>query len=219
MSLAELDRAEMFNKLTWLEYCICSGTAIGPLSPLIASDAKQLCVHGTCGTASIGGEDGYCYAIENFLCLTEHFAIPPAQGTPPCICFNKWIGQTRAAGQKSTKNLFDFDQVMKDTFWIYYLFCGGFGVNKMKGPLIQAEFKELCCQGSNGMVKPVDEGIFCSEVETGLCFWSECQMPPAPGNPKCAICGWKLNKEQAIAAPKLPNLPPRTQAGPKQVAM
>merc|ERR550537_1705238 len=151
--------------------------------------------------------------------MTRHFALPPAKGTPPCICFNKWLGTTRAEGTASKKNLFDFGQVMGDTFWLYYLFCAGCGINKMKGPLIQAEFKELCCAGSNGMVSPVEDGIFCSGVSTELCIWSEFQLPPAAGNPKCAICTWRLNKETANAAPKKDSLPPTTQGGPSQEEM
>jgi len=217
--MADLDRAKMFNENKWLYYMLCSGCSVGPMSPLIAADEKNLCIHGTCNTADIGGSDGFCYAMENCLCITEHFAIPPAKGTPPCICFNKWIGATRETGIESKQGLFDFDVFMKETFWVYYLFCMGCGVNKLKGPLIQAEFKELCCAGSSGMVSPVEDGIFCSAVSTELCAWTECQLPPAPGNPKCAICTWKLNKEPATAAPKKPGLPPTTQAGPSQIEM
>jgi len=217
--MAELDRAKMFNENTWLYYLLCSGCSIGPISPLIAADEKNLCIHETCTTVNIGGDDGLCYSIENCLCISEHFSIPPAKGTPPCICFNKWIGATREAGPASSMGLFDFDVFMKETFWIYYLFCVGCGINKLKGPLIQAEFKELCCAGSSGLVAPVEDGIFCSSVSTELCAWDECQLPPAPGNPKCAICSWKLNKAPAVAAPKKPGLPPTTQAGPSQVEM
>jgi len=79
--MAELDRAKMFNENTWLYYLLCSGCSIGPISPLIAADEKNLCIHETCTTVSIGGDDGLCYAMENCLCITEHFAIPPAKGT------------------------------------------------------------------------------------------------------------------------------------------
>eukprot|EP00929_Paragymnodinium_shiwhaense_P017359 TRINITY_DN1264_c0_g1_i2.p1 TRINITY_DN1264_c0_g1~~TRINITY_DN1264_c0_g1_i2.p1 ORF type:complete len:221 (-),score=62.69 TRINITY_DN1264_c0_g1_i2:279-941(-) len=215
-----LDRATIFNDTKWCYYMLCSGCGIGPMSPLVASDEKMLCIHGTCSTANIGGEDGFCYQISNCLCISEHFAIPPAQGTPPCICFNKWIGTTRETGQKSKTGIFDFDVFMKDTFWIYYLFCMGVGINKMKGPLIQAEFKEICCAGSSGMVPPVEDGIFCSQLNTMLCAWAECQMPPAPGNPKCAILTvFRLNKEKAVAAPKKPTMPSTTQKGPSQEEM
>eukprot|EP00929_Paragymnodinium_shiwhaense_P045955 TRINITY_DN23426_c0_g1_i3.p2 TRINITY_DN23426_c0_g1~~TRINITY_DN23426_c0_g1_i3.p2 ORF type:complete len:110 (-),score=25.24 TRINITY_DN23426_c0_g1_i3:224-553(-) len=108
---------------------------------------------------------------------------------------------------------------MKDTFWIY-LFCMGAGINKMKGPLIQAQFKEICCAGSNGMVPPIDDGIFCSQLNTTLCARGEAQFPPAGGNPKCALLGvWRLKNEKAVAASKKAGLPSQTQAGPSQEEM
>eukprot|EP00929_Paragymnodinium_shiwhaense_P046421 TRINITY_DN23632_c0_g1_i1.p1 TRINITY_DN23632_c0_g1~~TRINITY_DN23632_c0_g1_i1.p1 ORF type:complete len:220 (-),score=41.10 TRINITY_DN23632_c0_g1_i1:101-760(-) len=206
----ELDRAVIFNDTTWLLYCLCGGSGIGKLSPLVASDVKELCIHSSCTTATPGGEDGFCYSIENCLCMTRQFAIPPMQGTPPCICCNQWMGAARADGTVSKMEIFEIDKVMKDTFWLYYLFCGGFGFNKLTGPLIQSEGKELCCAGSTGMVSPVQDGIFCSQVATTLCIWQECQAPPAPSNPRCAICCWRLNKEQAHAAGRKPNMPPTT---------
>jgi len=214
-----LNRADILNNTKWLWYCICDGIGIGPMSPLVAADTKELCIHSSCSTVQIGGDDGFCYVMENMCCVTEQCAFPPAKGTPPCICFNKWIGTTRTEGTASKMNLFDFDVLMNDTFWLYYVFCGGVGINKCKGPLIQAEAKEICCAGSTGMVAPVEDGIFCSTVETELCFWRECQLPPSPGNPKCAICTWRLNKEPAVAGTKKPSLPPITVAGPSQEEM
>merc|ERR1712224_333018 len=143
--MAELNRADILNNTKWLGYCICNGIGIGPMSPLVAADTKQLCIHSTCSTADIGGDDGFCYVMENMCCVTEQCAFPPAKGTPPCIC-----------------------------------------INKCKGPLIQAEAKEICCAGSTGMVPPVDDGIFCSSVETQLCFWRECQLPPSPSQEEMA---------------------------------
>lgn len=217
--MAELDRAAVLNDTKWLFYCLCGGAGIGPLSPLVASDTKQLCLHGTCSTVNIGGDDGLCYAIENFCCITEQFSIPPAAGTPPCICFNKWIGEKRTSGPKSKMGVFDFDQVMNDTFWVYYLFCGGCGVNKMKGPLIQAEFKELCCAGQEGMVPPVEDGIFCSGVGTELCIWSEFQIPPSPNNPCLAICTWRRKKDTATNVAATRTMPPRSAGAPSQAEM
>merc|ERR1711974_254997 len=89
------------------------------------------------------------------------------------------------------------EQVMDDTFWIYYLFCMGCGVNKMKGPLLQAQFKEFCCHGASGCEGISVSGVFCSQLSTFLCIWQECQLPPAPGNPCCAICTWKKNKDHS----------------------
>jgi hypothetical protein len=215
----ELNRATIFNDTKWIFYCLCEGWGIGPMSPLVQSDVKELCLHSTCGTADIGGTDGLCNMISNCLCVTEQFAFPPAAETPPCICFNKWIGTTRTEGTKSKQNIFDMKQVMTETFWIYYLFCAGCGINKCSGPLIQSEFKQLCCAGSTGMVAPVEEGIFCSAVSTELCIWSEFQLPPAPGNPKCAICTWRLSKDTATAAPNKPSMPPTTVKGPSQEEM
>lgn len=211
--MAELNRADIFNNTTLCYYCICQGWGIGGMSPLVAADAKQLCVHSTCGTMDIGGDDGFCYSIANQCCITQHFAIPPAKDTYPCICFNKKFGTQRAEGTASKKDLFDLKSIMDETFWIYYVFCAGWGFNKCKGPLIQSEFKELCCGGSAGMVQPVEDGIFCSSVSTELCIWSEFQLPPAPKNPKCACLSWRLSKEEAKAAPNKPSLPPTTAPG------
>jgi len=189
------------------------------MTPLVAADAKNLCLHTKCGTATIGGDDGLCNAMANCICITEQFALPPAKGTPPCICFNKTFGEKRAAGVESKGGIFDISQVMDDTFWVVYAFCGGWGINKMKGPLIASEFKEICCAGSTRMVAPIEDGIFCSAVSTELCIWSEFQLPPAAGNPKCAICTWRLSKETATAAPKKDTLPPQTIGAPAQNSM
>jgi len=214
----ELCRAKIFNDTKWMYYCLCQGWGIGSFSPLVAADVKELCIHTTCSTATIGGDDGLCNATANMLCITEHFALPPAKGTYPCICFNKKIGDERASGTVAKGNLFDMKQVMEETFWIYYVFCGGWGFNKMKGPWIASQFKELCCEGSTSMVSPIDEGILCSSVATELCIWSEFQIPPAGNNPKCALCTWKLNKNTAEADTKIASLPPRTKK-PQQQGM
>lgn len=208
----DLDRAKIFNDTKWIFYCLCEGWGIGPFSPLVASDAKQLCVHGICGTVDFGGDDGLCYMVDNFLCLTRHCSFPPGQSSYPCICFNKKCGAERTSGPKSKRDgeLFTIKQVFDDTFWLYYLFCYGVGINNMKGPLIQAEFKNLFCGGMNGLVAPMEDGICCSSVGTQCCIWSEFQLPPAKGNPKCAICTWKLNKDAATAGAYKASLPPQT---------
>merc|ERR1712151_645656 len=127
-------------------------------------------------------------------------------------CCNKKIGTKRESGTEAKGTLFKISDVMNDTFWIYYAFCVGCGINKMKGPCIASQFKELCCQGSTQMVAPIEDGVLCSSLGTELCIWSECQMPPAPGNPVVACCTvYKMNKTDAVAASsQKPSMPHQT---------
>jgi hypothetical protein len=117
------------------------------------------------------------------------------------MCFNKPLGgDKRGDGTEYDKlSPLEIGQVMDDTFWLYYLFCLGCGINKMKGPLLQAQAKEICCQGAAGLEGVSTEGVFCSQMATALCIWQECRLPPSPGNPKCAICTWKMNKDHSAA--------------------
>jgi len=186
--------------------------ALGPLSPLLASDVKELCIHGSCGTASCGGDDGLCYGIGKVCCIVDHYHFPPGNKTYCCMVCNKGMSAQRESGpiSKTDKDLFDMDALMKDTFWLYYILCAGCGVDKNFAMNIKSEFKMLICGGTQGCVAPIEDGICCSAVETTCCIYSEFQLPPAPGNPKIGCCGWKMNKEKAVAAEKKPSMPPTT---------
>jgi len=195
-----LVRKDIFENTKWCGYCLCQGCGIGDMSPLVAGDQKELCIRGSFSTTDISGENGFCNQMENCLCITEQCAFPPAKGTPPCMICNKKFGADRGEGSTyAALTELKLEDVMSDTFWIYYLFCMGCGVNKMKGPKFAAQGKELCCQGSSNLEGLANEGVYCSQMETTLCIWQECRMPPAPGNPKCAICTWKLNKDHSAA--------------------
>jgi hypothetical protein len=54
--------------------------------------------------------------------------------------------------------------------------------------------KFLCIKQGMKCVQPVENGTFCASVGTGLCYWDQCQCPPAENNPKFGCCGWKMNK-------------------------
>jgi len=190
----ELVRTKVFGDTKWLYYCLCEGCGIGPFSdPLIAAETKELCLRSSVSTTDISGEDGLCNQTEVCLCMTEHCQLPPLEGAPTCACFNmKFGGSMGSTKWKAT--LFEQSKIMDDTFWVYYFICAGCGVNKMDQGLFSAEFKELCCRGYTNIEPPIIDGVLCSSVGTECCIWSECQLPPAQGNPMCAICTWRLKK-------------------------
>lgn len=158
-------------------------------------ESKQLCLRSSVQTTDIMADDGLCNQISIMFCITQQCQLPPLENAPVCACFNKKFGGSVGKSKLFEKSMFDQGKIMDDTFWIMYFLCEGCGINKMDQGLYSAEFKELCCRGSTNIEAPVIDGVLCSSVGTELCIWSECQMPPAPGNPKIALCTWRLNKE------------------------
>jgi len=193
---ANLNRDKILNETWWCYYCLCGGTGLGPVSdPLCAGEEKNLCIRGTCTTTDLMTEEGLCGGLDVFLCMTSQSQIPPMTGSPKCVCFNKKIAPGSTDITFKTP-LFDYKQIFDDTFWVYYIFCLGCGLNGIgKGrPIIASQGKCLCAQGGTNFESPVIDGTFCASVGTQLCFWGQCQCPPAPNNPKIACCGWKMNK-------------------------
>ena len=94
-----LDRDKMFNELWWLNYCFCEGVGIGAVgNPFFGGEAVNICLHSKCEMTDIG--DPFCSNIRVCLCLTDQCSLPPAPGSPICVCFNKklagddgWSGQ------------------------------------------------------------------------------------------------------------------------------
>jgi hypothetical protein len=187
-----LDRKAIFDDKTfWLTSCCCEGFGLRKMDPLILMDSKQLCMHGVVGTADVNGPDGLCNSIGHCLCFTNHFGFPPTNGSPMCVCCDKRIGEANRKTDKEWRGgLFDFKDVIDNTFWLYYCFCVGVGCNGVckKGisassPCAGSEFKQLCCAGQSvfeGKLKN-DDGAFCSSMGTCCCFVSEFQLPPAAG--------------------------------------
>jgi hypothetical protein len=209
VDFGEYTKKKVFEDTTWLAYLLCGGRGIGAVTPLVLSDVKQLCLHTQAGTAEIGGEQGLCNGASTCLCISEHFSIPPAQDTYPCIICGKEIGEKRTTGKVATEVVYKGDDLFKKPFWVYYLFCLGCGVHKpLNGmPLVGSQFKELCCAGSTQLESPKTNGVFCTTLGTFLCCWDECQMPPAADNPKLACCSWKLNKTHDNAPNSAPGAP------------
>ena len=81
-------------------------------------------------------------------CSTDQCALPPAKGSPICVCFNKKLAGDDATG-------------FGDTFWIYYIFCLGCGVTAPSAngrPLCAVQFKELCIKGGTKLATPMEGG-------------------------------------------------------------
>jgi len=193
----ELERGKIFDNTLWLVYCCCEGTGIGPFTnPLVASEAKNLCLRSSIGTTDIFGPDGLCGGITIMLCLTQQSQIPPLEEAPTCACVGKKCGGSKGS-TKWHPGLFEQAAIMDNTFWLYYFLCAGVGLNKMDQGLFATQFKQLCCRGFTVIEPPVIDGVLCSAVGTECCFWSECQMPPAKNNPKIALCGWRMNKTKS----------------------
>jgi len=209
VDFGDMSRKKVFEDTKWLMYACCGGEGIGAIQPLVLMDQKQLCIHGQSGTADCVGDQGLCAQMATELCFTMHCALPPAKGTYPCIICNKKIGEKRSEGTTLNTEIFDIDKIMDTPFWCIYCFCGGQGLNapKAAGPCLAAQFKEFCCQGATICEEPVSDGVCCSQLGTCLCCWNECSMPPAAGNPKCAICTWKLNKDHGEADSSPPGKP------------
>ena len=100
--------------------------------------------------------DPFCSNMRVCLCLTDQCSLPPAPGSPICVCFNK-----KLAGDDgwSSQLLLDWSTNFGDTFWLYYI------------------------KGGTKLAMPMEGGKLCSAVSTRLCFWDQCAMPPAEGAP------------------------------------
>jgi hypothetical protein len=186
----------MFKTGWWIEYCICSGTVIGNIgNPYCGSEGKNLCEHTTCELTEIGNP--FCSVVETQLCFTGQCSFPKLDDSPTCACCNKILaGNKTPSGWKP--QLFDTTYEWGQQFWLYYFLCMGSSVHVPGAdgrPLFAFVEKELCIKEACQCVGFVEEGAFCASVGTNLCFWDQCQCPPATNNPKFACCGMMcLNK-------------------------
>lgn len=191
----ELSRAKVLNDTTWLVYCCCGGQGLGPWKdPLVAAETKELCIRSSCTTTKVSDEDGLCNSVEVCLCIRQQMQIPPMEGAPACAILNKKFGSFNGT-TKWKANLFDQSKIMDETFWVYYCLCSGCGVGGMDSGIFSAQGKSLCCRGFSNLEPVKVDNVFCSQVGTTLCLWSECQIPPAKPNPEIACFGWRKNKE------------------------
>ena len=193
-----LDRDKMFNELWWLNYCFCEGVGIGAVgNPFFGGEAVNICLHSRCEMTDVG--DPFCSNIRVCLCITDQCSLPPAEGSPICVCFNKKLaGGDGWSGQQ----LFDWSTSFGDTFWLYYIFCMGLGFSAPQAngrPLFAVQAKELCIKGGTKLTTPMEGGKLCSMVSTRLCFWEQCALPPAEGAPMF-VCFNLLNKKGASAS-------------------
>jgi len=183
-----LDRQQMFSDLWFCNYCFCYGTGLGAVGdPFFGAESKNLCIHQKCQMTDIG--DPFCSSMGVFCCVTSQCQFPAMSGSPTCVCFNKPLaGQ---GGSDWKPSLFDYSPTFDKTFWIYYLLCLGCGVEGLgkcspaggERPLYGVEAKMLCIKNGSRLVPPVEEGVFCSSLGSFLCCWSQCELPPASGNP------------------------------------
>jgi len=175
---------------------------------LIISDVKELCIHTQAGTADFAGPQGYCHNSSTCLCFSNHFALPPAAGTYPCVLCGHPFGTKRTEGSTFLEGaVYKSKDKFFDKFWCIYCFACGDALHAPLGggmPLIGSQFKEFCCSGATQLEGPISDGVFCSTLGNFLCCYEECRMPPAPGNPKCAVCTWKLNAEHKDASEEVP---------------
>ena len=126
-------------------------------------------------------------------CVTSQCQFPPQDGSPTCVCCNKTLAAGKADAGNWKPVLFDYTAEFKDTFWCYYLCCAGYGFSGLSAngrPLYASVQKQLCVKQAMKLAAPIQEGVFCSGVETQLCCWTQCQFPPAPGNPGFKCCGF-----------------------------
>merc|ERR1712004_464722 len=155
--------------------------------PCFGSEARNLCVHSTCEMTDIGGP--FCESLSVECCITSQCAFPKKGGSPTCVCFNKKLAGDD--GSSMELKLFDTSLKFSETFWLYYFLCGGVGFSipgANDRPLLGMMSKELCIKQAVKLAVPVQDGVFCSGVGTQLCFWSQCELPPASGNPFFKCC-------------------------------
>jgi len=211
-----LSRDAMYKDGWWLQYCFCGGRLIGNLgNPFIGSEVKQLCQHQTCELTGLM-DPNLCNAHEVCLCVTSDCGIPPREGSPTCVCFNKKLAGGDTGGWKPS--LFEFTNGFDKQFWIYYILCLGcsvHGIGKDERPLCAYDRKEFCIRMRCQFVPPYEEKTLCASVGTCLCYWDQCQFPPYGNNPKFALCGWKLNKGEAATG----NVAPMSYGKPAQNEM
>jgi len=214
VDFGDMSRQKVFNDTHWLAYLLCGGEGIGPMTPLVLSDVKELCLHTQSGTDDFVGAQGVCHNVSSCICVSNHFAIPPAKDSPTCaICNKKFGDKKRGSGSVMKGEVFNSETFFDKPFWCVYCFCTGYAVHmpNATGKFIASQFKEFCCAGSTVLESPITDGIFFSMLGTFLCCWQECQMPPALGNPKVACCTWKLNKDHSQAPSNPPGAPEQVQ--------
>mmetsp|Transcript_19365 Transcript_19365/g.42258 ORF Transcript_19365/g.42258 Transcript_19365/m.42258 type:complete len:229 (+) Transcript_19365:58-744(+) len=206
---SNLNRDKLFSDAWWLQYCFCCGRAIGSVGePFCGGEARNLCFHTSCELTNIA--DPLCSGVTVECCITQQFQLPPTTGSPICVCFNKTLAPGKEGTDKWKAPLFDWNQNFGDTFWIYYLFCMGCGLNgiKAKGRPLCGSIEKCCCiaQGTQCETDFCKDGVWCTGLSSMLCCWSHHQFPPATGNPGFACCGFKTNKTaggaQGGSAPK-----------------
>ena len=172
------------------------GVGIGAVgNPFFGGEAVNICLH---SRSDVG--DPFCSNIRVCLCITDQCSLPPAEGSPICVCFNKKLaGGDGWSGQQ----LFDWSTSFGDTFWLCYIFCMGLGFSAPQAnghPIFAVQTKELCIKGGTKLTTPMEGGKLCSMVSTRLCFWEQCALPPAEGAPMF-VCFNLLNKKGASAKP------------------
>ena len=83
------------------------------------------------------------------------------------------------------------EKVFKETKWIIYCCCEGWGLGPFSDPLIGAEVKELCLRSSVKTTDIMGEDGLCKSQEICLCLTSQCQFPPVKEAPVCACLNMK----------------------------
>lgn len=198
---ANLEAAKMFSEMWWCTYCFCCGRGIGDIgNPLIGGEQKQLCINGKCKLTTDDIADPLCGGMEVFCCITRQFRFPPMKDTPICVCCNKEL--VGKAGSGWQPQLFEFKPAWGDQFWLVYLFCCGSGIHAPGAnsrPLLGVQSKLLCIEEAVKLAPPIEDGIFCAQVSTVLCFWDQCAMPPAEGNPGFKCCGFPKKAGQNVS--------------------
>lgn len=201
---ANLDRDKMLGEAWWLEYCCCTGVAIGDVgNPYFAAESRNLCIHETCECTSVG--DPFCSNIEVMCCITSQCAFPPIEGSPTCACCSKVLAGKDKVGNWKPK-LIGYEFAFDQTFWVYYLFCGGWGFNGCQAngrPILGASLKQLCIKEEQRCTAPIQGGVLCSGIGTQLCCWKQMQFPKTEKAPWAACCGMVLAgpKQEKKASP------------------
>ena len=97
------------------------GVGIGAVgNPFFGGEAVNICLHSKCEMTDIG--DPFCSNIRVCLCLTDQCSLPPAPGSPICVCFNKKLaGGDGWSGQQ----LFDWSTSFGDYGFVYLVIFYG----------------------------------------------------------------------------------------------
>lgn len=118
------------------------------------------------------------------------------------------LGPVANLAQSDVHTRLNRDQVLSDTWWCLYIFCGGNGCSSlsdaMAEPVCASDSKQLCIRSTGsctydfmGTEDKYADGL-CSGLSVCFCLTEHMQIPPLEGQMKCICFNKKLFGEGSV---------------------